>query len=303
MQINKTTLRGLYQSFRTIFMEAYQSSPDQIARAIAMTTTSTAAEEVYHWLGALPGMKKLIDEIKIENVKAHNYTIVNDEWEDTIGVKMADIERDREGIYTPMLRTMGDVARQHDGEQLAALLIAGFTQTCYTGKAFFAADHEPIPGGTKFTNKGTKKLSQANFRAARENIRTRKNAAGRIMGLGRDLVLLVSPKNESLGLEILTAERSDNGKTNVDRGTARLVVWPELSGAGTGEEWFLFDAGHPMQPLILQEEVPVDLLALDNPESDHVFKKKEFLYQAYKRAGYGYGLPELIWGSDGTTSA
>ncbi|WP_043585361.1 Mu-like prophage major head subunit gpT family protein [Geminisphaera colitermitum] len=305
MQLTPHNIANLYKTLRTIFFAAYQAAPDDVANSLAMRTQSSAAEEVYHWLGAFPGMKKLIDEIKIENVRAHNYTIPNDEWEDTIGIKQADVERDEAGavgLYRPRFQIMGDTAKQHDGEMVADLLCNGFTRKCYTGKNFFDVDHEPIPGKTKFTNKTTKKLSQANYRAGRVNIKTRKNAVGRAMKLGRDLVLLVGATNEALGFEILKAERSDNGKTNVDKDTARLIVWPEIDVINP-EAWFLYDAAQPVKPIIVQEEKPVDMLALDDPEDDHVFKKHEFLYQAYKRTGYGYGLPEVIYGSDGSAAA
>lgn len=302
MQINKTTLKNLFTGFRTIFMKAYQASVENVLDSVSWRTQSNAAEEVYHWLGAMPGMKKLLDEIKIENVKAHSYTIANDEFEDTIGVKQADVERDRVGIYSPLFQTLGDIARQHDFEQVASLLVNGFTQKCYTGKNFFDTDHAPIKNGTKFSNAGTKKLSAANFRTARQNLRERKNAAGRVMGLGRDLVLIVGPAYESTAREILEAERGTNGKTNVDKGTARVAVSAEI-GALNPNAWFLIDVGHPMKPIIIQEEKATDLLALDDPESDHVFKKHEFLYQAYKRGGYGYGLPELAYGSTGAAAA
>ena len=302
MQINKGTLSNLFRGFKTVFFTAYQSSQENVLLALAEVTQSTADEEVYHWLGALPGMSKLIDEIKIQNVKAHNYTIPNEEWEDSVAVKRADIERDRYGIYSPMFRIMGDIARQHDTEQLAALCIAGFTENCYTGKPFFSLNHEPIKGGTKFSNLTAKKLSQANFRTGRENMRSRKNAAGRIMGLGRDLVLVVGPKNESLAREILKAERSDNGKTNVDKDTARIEISAELGGVNE-DAWFLFDMGHPMKPFILQNELPIELNSLTDETSDHVFKKKEYLYQAYKRCGYGFGMPEVAYGSTGAAAA
>lgn len=302
MQINKSTLKNIFTGFRTIFMEAYQAHTDDPIMRLAWRTTSTAAEEVWHWLGALPGMEKLIDEIKVKNIQAHNFTIANDEWESTVAVKEADIQRDRLGVYTPLVSSMGMIARQHDAEQIAGLLVNGFTQKCYTGKNFFDTNHEPIPGGSKFTNKGVKKLSAANFEAARSNLRQRKNAAGRVMGIGRELVLIVTPKNETLGREILEAERNAAGATNTNRNTARLEVSAEI-GALNEDAWFLGDFAHPMKPLIVQDEKAVDLLALDDPESDHVFKKHEFLYQAYKRAGYGYGLPELIWGSDGSQAA
>jgi len=44
-------------------------------------------------------------------------------------------------------------------------------------------------------------------------------------------------------------------------------------------------------------------MALDDPRSEHVLLKKEFLHQAYRRGNVGYGLPELAYGSTGADAA
>jgi phage major head subunit gpT-like protein len=305
MQINKTNLRNLYTAYKTQFFAGYQAAPDDVVAQLAMRTSSTAAEEVHNWLGAFPGMKEFLGEIKIENIGAHNYTIPNKEWYDAIGVKQADIERDEAGgvgLYGPRFQIMGDVARQHEGEKVADFLVNGFTRKCYTGKNFYDTDHEPIKGGTKFTNVGVKKLSQANFRTARTNIKQRRNAAGRALKLGRDLVLLVGAKQEDGAREFLEAERLANGASNIDKGAARLVVWPEIDVINE-YFWALFDAKAFFKPVIVQDEKAIQLLAQDDPEDDCVFTNHEFRYQAYKRQGFGYGLPESIWASDGTQAA
>jgi phage major head subunit gpT-like protein len=279
-----------------------------------MKTTSNAAEEIYHWLGSVPGMRRLIGEIAIQNLTAHNYSIRNDEFESTVAVKQADIERDAYGIYNPMFQAMGLAAAQHPDELVAGLLVNGFTTKDYTGKNFFDTSKKAEPD-TKypFTNKTTLKLSSGNFETARTNIKSRLNAKGRPMGLGRDLVLVVSPQNESLARTILQADfiqATAQGVTpssttplasvtNVNKGTARFVVWPQL--ASNPDMWFLFDAGYPVKPFIFQVEKETALVALNQAGDDHVFKHHEFLYQAYGRYNAGYGLPELAYGSDGTT--
>lgn len=304
MNINQTNLQNLYRGFRTIFMEAYQAAPSvEMVAGLSMEIPTMNAEEVIHWLGSFPGMKKLVDEAQIEDLAAHNWTVRVDEWEDTIRVKQADIERDRTGLYKPKFKSLGDIARQHDGEQVAQLLVNGFTEKCYTGKNFFDLNHEPIKKGTKFTNKGTKKLSAANYEAARAEMRNRLNAAGRAMNLGRELVLIVSPTYESTAKKILNAEKVDSGDTNVNKDTARLIVWSELTAAGNEHAWFLADFGQPVKPLIILKEKETDLLAADDPNDSRTIIKHEFLYQAYKRMGYGYGLPELMWGSTGADAA
>ena len=304
MQINQQNLAALFRGYRTLFMEEYQAAPPEW-EGIAMRTASGSAEEVYHWLGAIPGMKKLVGEVVIDNLTANNWTIPNCEWEDTIGVKQADIERDSHGIYSPLFQSLGSVARHHPDELVADLLLQGFTQPDYTGQPFFASNK--VQGSeaaqVTFSNKGTAKLSAGSYETARKNMRCRKNGEGRPMGLGRDLLLIVAPKNETVARQILEAERVSGGDSNVNKGTARLLVWPQLC-AGNENAWFLLEVGLPMRPLIVQIEKEPQLASLtDWTTSDHVFKQHEFLYQAYGRYNAGYGLPQLAYGSDGSTAA
>ncbi len=307
MQLNTTNLKNLYTRFRTIFFKELHSAEDDMVAMLAMRTQSSAAEEVVSWLGALEGMKEFLGEIQVNNFKAHNYTIPNKEWYDAVGVKQADIERDEAGgigLYAPRFQIMASMARQHEGERLAFLLCNGFAApyTCYTGKPFFATDHDPLGNGNTFSNKGTKKLSRDNFRAARKNLRQRKSATGHALKLGKKMVLIVGAENEALGLEILNAERLANGATNVDRGTARLEVWPEIDVINPNA-WFLIDESTPMKPLIVQDEKAVDLIAQDKLTDDCMFENHEARYQAYKRQGFGYGMPEVIYGSNGADAA
>lgn len=301
MIITSENLQALNKGFRTIFMEAYHGPEQNMVDTFCMHTTSMSAEEFYGWLGAIPGLRELVDEIQIANLVDHNYRIPNREFERTLGVKRADIERDRFGVYNPLFTALGIAAREHSDELLADVLLGGFDTKAYTGKNFFDTNHEPVKGKAKFSNKGVKKLSAANFEAARQALKSIKNTEGRPMGLGRDLVLVVSPKWEATARQIVVADMVGGGNTNVNKGTARLEVWSRL--AASEDAWFLLELGMPVRPFINQVEVETEFASLDNPNDDHVFKKKEFLYQAYRRGNVGYGLPELAWGSTGAEAA
>jgi phage major head subunit gpT-like protein len=302
MQINQTTLQNLYKGFRTIFLEAYHGATDGIIwPSIAMRTESSAESEEYDWLGAVPGLRELVGEVQIRNLKAHKVIISNKEYESTVGVKRAKIERDTYGTYNPLMQAMGIAAKQHPDELVAGLLAGGFTAPSYTGKNFFDVNHEPIAGGTKFSNKGTKKLSQTNFRTAKANLLGRLNGEGRAMKLGRKLLLIVSPTYEGTAREITEAEKIGNN-TNIDRGTATTVVYPELMALNE-HAWFLVETGYPVRPLIVQIEKEANLASVTNPDDSHVVLHQEFIYQAYARHGAGYGLPELAYGSTGADAA
>ncbi len=303
MQINQPALNALTKGFRVIYEAAFQAG-DPMYKGLVLEVPSTNKEEVYDWLGSIPGMKELVGEIQLGNLSAHGYTIRNKEWENTIEVKEIDISTDRLGIYNPLFASLGQVAAQHPDALVAGLLIGGFTTKCYTGKNFFDANHEPVAGGTKFSNKGTKKLSAANFDTARTNLKSRLNSAGRPMNLGRKLVLVVSPQNETLGKEILQADfiqANAAAVSNVRKGDATLEVWPQL--ASSPDMWFLLEIGYVMRPLIFQTHQVPRLNACNQPNDSHVILKHTFIYQAYGVYNAGYGLPEFAYGSTGADAA
>lgn len=302
MLVNQANVASIFKGFQVVFSEAYQGVKDLIWMQIAMRTVSNSESEDYDWLGSIPGMRELLDEVIIKNLSAHKWMIVNKEWEDTIGLKQTLVERDSYGLLNPLIQTMGQVARQQPDILVSDLLVNGFDTLCYTGKNFFDTDHEPVKGGTKFSNVGTKKLSADNWNTARTSLKGRKNSAGRAMGIGRDLVLCVSPENERLAKTILVAEKTANGADNMDRGTGRPLVIPELSGDNKNM-WFVLETGYPIRPLIVQIEKEPSVYSVTNPNDSYVVIKHAFIQQVYGRWNAGYGLPEFAWGSDGSQAA
>lgn len=301
MQVNQSNITRLTEGLRVIFADAIQGTAPQWG-SVAMRVNSTSAVEIYHWLAALPGMREFIGEAVIQNAGANTYSVPNRKFESTIGLKREDIERDNLGFYNPLLASIGVAAAEHPDELITDLLLKGFSKKDYTGKNFFDTNklHNPDDSKAgKFSNVGTRKLAAASYSEAKAALKSLKNGAGRPMGLGRKLQLIVSPVNEDQANEILKAERTGGGDTNVLRNTAELVV---LNRLGDSEAWFMQEAGLPFRPLIFQEEVPVRLNSLTKTDDSYVMLKDEFLFQAYARHAAGYGLPQLIWGSDGTVA-
>jgi hypothetical protein len=203
MLVNAANVAEIFRNFRVIFMDAYHGATQPEWEMLAMRVESSGAEESYDWLGAIPTMRELIGEVQINNLAANNWRIVNREFENTIGVKRKDIERDKLGLYRPLLQLMGADARKFPDYMVAKLLADGFSTKDYTGKNFFDANKEGTPGTDfPFTNFTNKKLSADNFTAGRQNLLERRAANGRNMGLGMDLM----PRGES--------EERDTRETN-----------------------------------------------------------------------------------------
>ncbi len=81
------------------------------------------------------------------------------------------------------------------------------------------------------------------------------------------------------------------------------VSWSN-TGGGAGAPWFLFDLSRNfMKPLIFQERKKAEFTSLTNPESDHVFLNRKFLYGADARYVAGFGFHQLAYGSKATLDA
>jgi phage major head subunit gpT-like protein len=312
MQINQANLTALFKGYRTLYMDAYQGCAPLSAPLFQMVP-SNAKSEQYNWLGAVPGMKRFRGEVQIENLAAEKWQIDNDEWENTVSVPQFDIETDCYGVYNPRFSALGIAAQQHKDELAGDLLIGGFDNLCYTGSNFFADNQTPLVGGTTFTNVSTAQLSQSSYRAARQRLKGRLNAKGRAMGLGLRLLLVVPPELESTARTIIIADTAIQAQnpgavgsavaavTNVDKGTAELLVLPQLASQ-SDTAWFLLEVGYPIKPFAWQVNKEPILISQTNPESDAVFTNHVFKYQAYGRYNAGYFLPELAEGSDGTAA-
>lgn len=152
MIINQASVQAVYQSFRTIFGEAFAAVKPQFERA-AMTVPSSVREETYAWLGAFPRMREWVGERHIKNLELQSYTVKNKDWEATVEVDRNDIEDDSYGIYRPIIAELGRSAAVHPDELVFGLLAGGFDSTCYDGQYFFDTDH-PVGSGTVSNNGG-----------------------------------------------------------------------------------------------------------------------------------------------------
>ena len=61
--------------------------------------------------------------------------------------------------------------------------------------------------------------------------------------------------------------------------------------------WFLLDTSRGIKPLVYQNRQKPEFASLTNPESEHVFKTKKFLFGVDSRDNVGYGLWQMAFGS------
>lgn len=138
--ITHQLVASLRTGFADIFQRALQETPTQYEK-VSTVVKSSSASNTYAWLGEFPGLRRWVGNRVIKDIKEHGYQIINDLFEDTVGVRRTDIEDDNVGIYAPRFAQLGQVTRRHADELVFGLLNNGETGICYDGKPFFSDQH------------------------------------------------------------------------------------------------------------------------------------------------------------------
>lgn len=300
MLVNKASIQAAFVGLKTLFNNAFSTAPSNWEK-IAMKVPSSTGSNLYAWLSAFPRMRRWIGEKHVKSLKAFSYTVENEDFEATVEVDRNHIEDDQLGVYAPQAQMAGHSAKQLPDEIVYEVVNNGFTSPCYDGQYYFDTDH-PV-GEQSVSNKGTKKLSIASLAEAMASYGAARTAMGKFADEdARPLnitptVLLVPKALEDVGRALLTLERFEDGKPNIYKGTAELVVSSRLT---SDTAWFLLDTSMPVKPFIYQErKAPVFVQQID-AEADDVFNRKKFKFGAEARAAGGYGFWQLAYGSTGT---
>jgi phage major head subunit gpT-like protein len=299
MLVNKANLTAVFITLKTTFNKAFDTAP-ALWQKTTMRVPSGSGQNDYSWLSRFPKMRKWIGDKVIKALKAHSYTVVNDDWEATVAVDRNDIDDDNLGIYGPMAQEAGFSAKQLPDEIDADLKNNAFANECYDGQYFYDSDHEVA--GASVSNLGTAALScattagaLASYGAGRAAIMGFKDDEGRPLGLIPDL-LEVGPALESVGRILCENDKLTDESPNPWKGTATLLVNPRLTSATA---WFLHVTSRPVKPFVYQERKKPVFVQQVTPDSDDVFMRKEFKFGTEARAAGGYGLWQLSYGSTG----
>ncbi|CAB1206757.1 MULTISPECIES: Mu-like prophage major head subunit gpT family protein [Serratia] len=302
MIVNVKNIKAIFINLKTTFQKAFDQTPSDWQK-VAMKVPSTSKQNDYSWLGRFPKMRKWIGDKAVKALEAFNYSIVNDDFEATVEVDRNDIEDDQILGLAQQAQAAGQSAAELPSDIVFALLSQGFTNLCYDGQPFFDIDH-PV-NGVSVSNKGTKKLSaatqaaaKASYGVARAAMRSFKDEEGASLKV-RPTILVVPPALEDEANFLMTADRFPDNTPNIYKGTAEVLVVPELT---SDTQWFLLDTTRPVKPLIYQERKKPEFVEQTDYNADNVFMRKKFLFGAEARAAGGYGFWQMAYGSTGETA-
>ncbi|SPD73809.1 Mu-like prophage FluMu major head subunit [uncultured Desulfobacterium sp.] len=152
MIVNQANLSGIYNSFSTVFNQAFDQAPSQWP-LVAMEVPTSAKTVDYKWLGDYPMMREWIGDRVIKDLSGFKYEITNKAFESTIELDRDDVEYDQIGVYTPVIQGLAQAAKAHPDILVFGLLAAGFATLCYDGQYYFDTDH-PVGDGTASNDGG-----------------------------------------------------------------------------------------------------------------------------------------------------
>lgn len=314
MDLTRANLNRLFEDWRIVSLAAFDEGAPPVAEQICQIETSNAEVNIYDLMVQFPMFQRFRDQVKKQNLASAQHSIRNDEWESTVAVKQADVERDNYGKYNNLFKMLGIASRRSPDAALATLMIAAFSTNDYTGTPFFSANKPHLPGvvgvGT-FTNLMTEKPSAGSWEKAKQLLGAITDLNGQPMGLGGKRTVVTSQKWESTWKRVLNAELimqvsggAGAAVTNIYKGDADLIVFPYLNTQAREDKWTVMDTSWPLRAFILQKETALRMYKQDDPNTHHdAFNEHVFKYQGYYRGEVGFGLPHLAVGSTGADAA
>jgi phage major head subunit gpT-like protein len=284
-----TNLRSLTNKFDIAAESATPFYP-----RIATVVQSTGADEEYGALGNMPGMREWIGERQFQRLRGTKFTIANRTWESSIIIEREDIEDARLLKYEPAFQALGAEATYHPDELMFELLIAGETELCLDGQAFFDTDHSWGDSGTQSNDITATAASgttptEAEFRtayhAARAKMLSFKRDNGKlfhrpIIGPISDFLVLVPPAHEETAKKAFTQPFLSGGESNFIMDQPTVLACTYLSA----DKFYLLRIGQPLKPFVFQARQPLQrqMKGMDDRE----FKDVKFMVDARYNAGY-----------------
>jgi len=321
MDVNRQNLERIREQFSRLFFEALDANQNQgrqFVESLGRIVPSTASKETYMWMVRTGGLRKFEGERVLNRFKSHSLTIEADEYEDSLTVDFADIEKDRLGLHAPGIASMAEGVYWHYAVLFTELLENGWDNLCYNGENFFSSAHpnpeaapEAASAPATFSNTTDLELSVDSFRAMRQAPTKIVDRNGRRRGVKYNTLFVpteLTEKAESLNNdEYLLKDPADptqGSYKNPVRGQFDKIVEMEYTSPSASSKYWATDSRYVNQipPLLLQLVKSPDYSAVTNPEDFQVWNARKQYHGTHCEHGAGYGLPHAIFGGTGTVT-
>lgn len=296
MQNEKITARGV----RGLILAALDTGNNSWINDVAMRMSSDQAIETYAWLGNSPAMREFIAGRQPAELKENSFTITNKDYETSLNIKLKDLRRDKLGMVQMRVNQLADRAMDHPAKLLSNLIIAGESTVCYDGQFFFDTDHLDGDSGTLSnditatavapTNPTADEMSEAILKGVQQMYGFKDDKGEPINQSARQFTVMIPTTFMGNTLKAVTAMLGTGGASATLPSLSRyfdLRIVPNARLNSWTTKFAILRTDEAAKPFILQEEGPMDVLALGEG-SEHTQKTKECLFGVDWSGNVGY---------------
>lgn len=289
---------------------AYAAVPKDLLwyNQIATVIDSAGKTGITYYLDQMvPRLRKWVGSRHVLGLKRIAETMLNEEYERTIGIPIPDIETDNLGVYQAAQDQLGRVAALWPNDLVEAGFVAGVTTTWLDGQPFFNGSHplELADGALSTTQSNLHTgmaLTAANFGTVRARMRLLKGEDNKVLGVGNGQLLCVVPQAlEDTANKIFGADQagylynasSTASDSNPYKNAAKVLVLPDLD-AHSSTTWGLFDPNGPIKPFLVQiRKYPNRVVSVDKPTDQPVFENNMAYFGVNGSGACAFGLWQL----------
>lgn len=299
-------------NLQTWLNAALRATPQSNTLAsLARTTTTRLIEgesERLAWLGRVGAMRRHEGEVRPNRPMEMTYSITNDKFSNGVAIPGAWLRSDKTDSARGKITELGARRIQWPGKLVAQLIEGGYSNLCYTGKAFFATDHVVGKSGT-FSNRISFDAAAAAAPTPDEGAKAIAKAIGALWGMLDDQG---EPINETMSsvavvchtdwadalLAAVNAPNLDTG-TGVRQNTLgnagvriSVIASPRFASLKANNRLVVVRNDSEAAPFVVQENPAESRTEVLAEGSDHYAKQDEALAEIFAVGNAGYGNPQ-----------
>lgn len=310
MEITPASLNVFFQGLNFQYRDMYAKTPTYWAN-VATEIPSSSEANIYPFLSMIPGLREWVGARVVNNAALRSYVLVNKHWESTISVDRNKLKDDQYGFYGAIAGMLGQQVAEWRDRELARVIEAGTTQTCWDGQPFFDTSHPVDPDNTGAGTNSNKLIGATYdisgnsgdplvaYAAVKAAMALWKREDGAQIATIPDTIM-VHPNEEKFGKQIKNAlvtlqnGTGSAGVSNVFQGDVNLIINPYLTTT-SGKPWYLMKTMAPVKPFIWQNREDANLVARMSLTDENVFKLRQFEWGVDLRGAAGFSFPFLAF--------
>lgn len=293
--VTTAALNALKTTLNLSYMGAYNTPRPLVFNEICTTVPATKKSTLLAILDMVPEFREWVSDRVFHNPAMHSQLVLNKHYELSMGVDADDVEDNEYGSAVLNASYLGEAAAKNPDVLLGALMQGAHALLGFDGQNFFDTDHPiDVKAGTgsqsNYSASG-KALTSANWEEVRGIMGTwTAGPSGRVIG-ARPTHLVVPTQLEGTARRILEAEynavASAGMENNVNRGTAKVVVFDELNSQPTA--WYAIDARSVLKPFAYVKRTPAKFVMRNRPNDEGMFMQNQIQFGVDGRWGVDLG--------------